>query len=136
MASPHERLRRARLLSWEAGAIFLAATAAGGYAGWIAADFAPRWLTVPVIAVITGWFLLGQTGRQRLSFAYYAAAVLLLATPVLLVLPDVLASPALGVSAASMVLLEVNALLVLVFLIPGIALGYLGYRIDRDERRP
>lgn len=106
----------------------VAAALLGIYATWITADFLPRWLVFGFVLVAGGFSLLTQdTRRARLQNALYALAGLLVLTPILLVLPDVLHADTLGVSALSLAFTVANLLLFVVFAVLAAVSAGVGY---------
>lgn len=113
-----------------AGAV-LGATLLGMYAAWIAADFLARPLTFLVVAGGAGYVLAGKPdARSQAVYGGYVLAGLLVLTPILMVLPDVLSGSTYGPGALGMALLVGNVLLFVLFAIPAVAVAYVAYRLD------
>lgn len=120
-ASPRDRRHAARAVL---GAAVLAL-----YAAWMAADVVPRWLLLPVVALLAGIVLYRRrSADEQAAYLGYALALLLLLTPVVVVLPDLTAGFA--ASPATMVLMASNLLLVVVFGLAAALVAYLTYRVD------
>jgi len=103
----------------------------GAYAMWITADLLPRALTFIFVAVGVGGMLYRrEDGREQLVYAGYVLAGLLFLTPIMMILPDVLAAGTFGVSALSLVFVTVNIVLFVVFLILAVVVAYLSYRLS------
>lgn len=95
------------------------------YASWMAADLVGRWLLFPVVALITGYYLYirEEPGDKGVFFGYSLAAMMVL-TPILMVIPDIIGdfvgSPA-WAGMASLVIF-------ILFLIPAGIVAYVTFR--------
>jgi len=107
-----------------AGAVALAV-----YSSWMAADFLPRWVVFAIVVLGSGYLLLAQTDRgSRIGYTAYALTGLLVVTPLVLVLPDVVYADTFGVSVLSLVFTTANLLVFLVFLLLGGVVAGVSYR--------
>lgn len=131
MSAVQAQLDKADLSMWEAYGIAVAAVGFGLYTAWIMADFVPHWLVFSVVVVITAWRLLSiDDNSGRYAYGCYTMAALLVLSPLLLIAPGVLSAGDMGVSWWTMVWMEINLVLVVVFLIPAAVFAYLGARYD------
>lgn len=80
------------------GLVVALALACGLYAGWLLADLAPRWVTLPVVALAGGAFLYARPTRvDAVATGLYSLAALVALTPVVLDLAFVLDAGSHGV---------------------------------------
>lgn len=108
------------------GALFF-----GAYAAWMAADFLPRALVFVFVALGVGGMLYQRDdGREQLVYAGYVLAGLLVLTPILMVLPDVVAAGVYGRGAFEMLFMTANFVLFLIFAVPAAVVAYLSYRFS------
>lgn len=112
----------------------VAATVVGGlvlglYASWMAADLVARWLVFLVVALGAGYALFDQPAvRAQVAYGCYVLAGLVLLTPVLMILPDVLSGSVYGVGAVGMAAQLANLILLAVFGLLAAIVAYVGYR--------
>lgn len=101
------------------------------YATWITADLLARWIIFPLVALLAGYLLYQQdSGHDQGVYFGYRLAVLVLVTPLLLVLPDVLGADAYGVGGLTLLVTYTNILLGIVFAIIAGIIAYVTYRYD------
>lgn len=101
------------------------------YATWITADLLARWLIFPLVALLAGYLLYQKdSGHAQGVYFGYRLAVLVLVTPLLLVLPDVLGAEAYGVGGLTLLFTYTNILLGIVFAILAGIIAYVTYRYD------
>lgn len=101
------------------------------YAGWMTADLVGRWLTVPVVALLSGWLLFQrQDSHDQWVFFGYSLAALVATTPVLMILSDALSAGTYGVGRMAIVFMYANVLLVFIFATIGAVIAYVTFRFD------
>lgn len=101
------------------------------YATWITADLLARWIIFPLVALLAGYLLYQQdSGHDQGVYFGYRLAVLVLVTPLLIVLPDVLGADAYGVGGLTLLVTYTNILLGIVFAIIAAIIAYVTYRYD------
>lgn len=132
VAAIEERLSRYDLDPLTAYALGLGALLVGLAAAWIAADVLPRWLTLPVVTLGVGyWLVVPIDDTDRLARWLYALAGLVAVAPVVLILPALRRSGDLGVGWGTLLFAEHVLLTFAVFWVVAAVVAALGWRVAR-----
>lgn len=132
MSTLGERLDSHGLDPLEAYVLGLGALVVGLASGWLAADLLPRWVTVPGVALGVSYVLVMSPPGARLGRYLLAWAALLVAAPVLYLLPEALRADDLGVGLDALLFAESSLLVLVAFWILAVIVGFAGWRVARD----
>lgn len=104
----------------------------GAYAAWLLADFGLRWPALLAVAVLAGVFFYSRrTPAAMLVCGFYALAVLVVLTPIVLDLAFVFAADGYGITPWPFVLSLADLVFLGVFVVLALVLSAIGVVISR-----